>query len=177
MSEASDFSLEDARTIALEVHEHQTDKAGDPYMLHVESVAAGLVDFGPELEIAGMLHDVVEDSLEQTGRQITIDDLRDRGVPERSLASIALVSNNLHADETSYLDKILRISDSPDATLVKISDNAHNSLADRIAKLGRPADPKYADARKILHAAASPEDIALILRRVNPALLEEIEAE
>lgn len=93
------FTIEDARAIAIGVHANQTDKVGEPYMRHVESVAAGLADFGSELEIAGMLHDVVEDSLEQTGRQITIDELRAQGVPERSLQAIALVSNNLHPED------------------------------------------------------------------------------
>jgi (p)ppGpp synthase/HD superfamily hydrolase len=175
MSPATPFTLDDAREIALDVHSQQTDKIGRPYMEHVESVALGLADFDLDLQIAGLLHDVVEDSEEQTGRLIGIEELRERGVPERALDAIALVSNNLHPDGTTYLDKIARICESRDAALVKVADNAHNSLEERIAATGRPADPKYADARRLLYAAVPHEDIALILNRVNRPLLAELD--
>ncbi len=85
----TDFTLEDARAIAREAHAGQVDRLGIDYMEHVEAVAGALADFDLDVQIAGMLHDVVEDS------DLTIDDLRARGVSERSLAAVALVSNNL----------------------------------------------------------------------------------
>ena len=98
------------------------------YIEHVEAVAAGLVDFDLDIQIAGMLHDIVEDC------DITLDELRQRGVSERSLAAIELVSRNLHP-ELSYAEAIRLVTGSPDATLVKISDNAHNSRPDRVEAL------------------------------------------
>lgn len=160
------FTLDDARAIALEVHANQTDKTGEPYMLHVEAVAAGLADFDLDLQIAGMLHDVVEDSFDEIGREVTVDELRDRGVSERSLAAIAAVSSNLYPGHLTYLEKIERICQSPDAVLVKISDNAHNSLPVREAALaahGIAPSPKYAEARRLLYAAVGRDDIERIL--------------
>lgn len=167
------FTLEDAKAIALEVHSKQRDKAHQPYMLHVRAVAAGLADFDLDLQIAGMLHDVVEDSLKQIGRVVTIDELRERGVPERSLDAIALVSNNLHPDP-DYDAGIKLICTSADARLVKISDNAHNSLPQRIAGLDGPPNERYARARRMLYAATPRKDVETILRRVNPSLLTEL---
>lgn len=171
------FTLDEARAIARDVHTNQTDKLGEPYTLHVEAVADGLFDFDLDLQIAGMLHDVVEDALGEIGREITIDDLRTHGVPKRSLTAIAAVSKNLYPASLTYFDKIERICSSPDAVLVKISDNAHNSLPERVAALsarGVATSPKYADARRRLYAAADRTDVQRILTRVNPSLLAEI---
>lgn len=165
--------LEDARALAQTAHRGQVDKLGVEYIHHVEAVAAGLLDFDLDVQIAGMLHDVVEDS------DFTLEDLRTRGVPDRSLAAIELVSRNLHQD-LSYDEAILRISTSLDATLVKISDNAHNSRPDRVAALematGKSTDPRYARAREVLYAAAPADQVAKILRRVSPTLLNELPA-
>ena len=172
------FTLDDARVIATEVHARQVDKIGAPYLLHVEAVAAGLVDFDLDLQIAGLLHDVVEDSLDEMGREVTLDELRNRGVPERAVAAIAAVSSNLYPPDLSYDDKIERICASPDAVLVKISDNAHNSLPERVEALralGVLPSPKYAAARQRLYAAADRADVEAILRRANPSLLAELD--
>jgi (p)ppGpp synthase/HD superfamily hydrolase len=145
------LALDDARTIAHLAHAGQTDKLGRPYMEHVEAVAAGLLDFDLDIQVAGMLHDVVEDS------ELTLDDLRQRGVSERSLAAVELVSPNLHP-ELSYEEAIDRICTSADATLVKIADNAHNSRPDRVTALeaatGTPTNPRYARARQRLFTAS-----------------------
>lgn len=167
------MTLEDARALAQTAHRGQSDKLGVEYIHHVEAVAAGLLDFDLDIQIAGMLHDVVEDS------DFTLDHLRARGVPERSLTAIEMVSRNLHPD-LSYVEAILLISTSLDATLVKISDNAHNSRPERVAALelvtGKPPNARYARAREVLYAAAPAEQVAKILRRVSPPLLRELPA-
>ncbi|MDI6910398.1 HD domain-containing protein [Nocardioides sp.] len=167
------MTLEDARALAQTAHRGQEDKLGVEYIQHVEAVAAGLLDFDLDIQIAGMLHDVLEDS------HFTLDDLRARGVPERSLAAIEMVSRNLHPD-LSYDEAILQISTSLDATLVKISDNAHNSRPDRVAALelvtGKPTNPRYARAREVLYEAAPADQVAKILRRVSPPLFRELPA-
>ena len=165
----TDFTLEDARAIAREAHAGQVDKLGVDYMEHVEAVAGALADFDLDVQIAGMLHDVVEDS------DLTIDDLRARGVSERSLAAVALVSNNLGSGD--YLEHIEVICKDADATVVKIADNLHNMKADRVHELealtGKPQNPKYQDARELLWDAADPEDLESILWRVDrEALIE-----
>lgn len=163
------FALNDARDIARRAHAGQVDKLGVDYMQHVEAVAAGLIDFDLEVQIAGMLHDVVEDS------STNLEDLRAAGVPERAVAAVALVSRNLHP-ELDYIDAIALVCTSSDATLVKISDNAHNSLPERVAALtlatGEPANSRYSAARAKLFAAARADDVKAILTRANPSLLD-----
>lgn len=68
------MTLEVARTLARVAHRGQKDKIDVDYIHHVEAVAAGLVDFDVSIQIAGMLHDVVEDA------ELTLEDLRARGV-------------------------------------------------------------------------------------------------
>ncbi len=157
--------------MASAAHDGKVDKLGVPYIQHVEAVAAGLVDFDLDIQVAGMLHDVVEDS------DLTLDDLRARGVTERSIAAIELVSRNLHP-ELSYQEAIARICSSRDATLVKIADNAHNSLPDRVQaltdRLGVPPNPRYAEARALLYRAVTSNDVDAVLVRVNPSLRFEL---
>jgi (p)ppGpp synthase/HD superfamily hydrolase len=78
-----------------------------------------------------------------------------------------------------YEEKIRRITADPQATLVKIADNAHNSHPDRAAQL--PPDKrdrlaaKYRSARAALWPAANRRDIETIVRIVNPSLLVELD--
>lgn len=164
------FTLDDARAIAREAHAGQADQLGVDYMEHVEAVAAGLVDFDIEIQIAGLLHDTIEDS------DLTFDDLWARGVPERAIRAIELVTRTPHPG-LSYAEGIEQITTNNDATLVKISDHAHNSHPERVAALevkkGQPTNPRYAAARPVLYPAVSPGDVTAILARVAPALLNE----
>ncbi len=162
-------TLAEVDELADRAHAGQVDKAGVPYVAHVRAVAAGLEPLGPHLAMAGLLHDVIED----TGW--TAERLRAAGIPARVVALVEAVTN--HPD-TAYEEKLRRIAEDPDATLVKIADNAHNSRADRAAALP-PAQrerlaAKYRAARAALWPAADPGDIATILRVVNPDLLREL---
>jgi (p)ppGpp synthase/HD superfamily hydrolase len=158
----ADFTLNDARAIARKAHAGQKDKLGVDYMEHVDAVAGALIDFDLDIQIAGMLHDVVEDS------DITIGDLRKLGVSERSLAAVALVSNNLGSGD--YLEHIEVICQHPDATAVKIADNWHNMNEDRVQALekltGEPPHPKY-DAARVLLWAAGPAIVDTIRWRFD----------
>lgn len=163
-------TVEDVDAFAAAAHRGQVDKIGVPYIEHVRAVAAGLAPFGEDLVIAGLLHDVLEDT------DWTAGQLRAIGIPARSLAAVEAVTNQ---PGVPYEDKLRRIIRSSDATLVKIADNAHNSRPDRAAQL--PPDKrerlaaKYRSARAALWPAASRADIQAILRIVNPALLAELE--
>lgn len=167
------FTLEDALTIARQAHAGQVDKLGVDYMQHVEAVADALAYFPIEIQIAGALHDVVEDS------DLTIADLRAHGVPEASLAAISLVSNNLGSGD--YLDHIREICKHRDALLIKIADNIHNMDPGRVGELeqltGEPINPKYAAARELLWEAVGPADLQTIWWRIDPDGLKEEWAE
>ncbi|MGW8724768.1 HD domain-containing protein [Streptomyces sp. NPDC055808] len=160
VAEADDF--------ASRAHEGQVDKLGVPYVEHVRAVAAGLVPFGDDLVMAGLLHDVIED----TGW--TAERLRAAGVPPQVVSVVEAVTNQ---DGVPYEAKIRRITADRDATLVKIADNAHNSRPDRTG--GLPPDlrtrlaVKYRAARDLLWAAVDERDVEAIVAIVNPGLLNE----
>lgn len=151
------------------VHAGQVDKIGVPYVEHVRAVAAGLAPFGDHMVMAGLLHDIIEDT------DWTAEQLREAGIPGSVVNTVEAVTNQ---PGMPYEEKIRRIVSSRDATLVKISDNAHNSHPDRAAQL--PDDKrarlaaKYRAARDVLWAAADDADIESIVSIVNPALLDEL---
>ncbi|TLQ39235.1 HD domain-containing protein [Streptomyces marianii] len=163
-------SVREVDLLAERAHAGQVDKIGRPYIEHVRSVAAGLAPLGDELVMAGLLHDIVEDT------DWTAEALLDAGVPARVVEIVEAVTNQ---PGTAYEEKIRRITADPAATLVKIADNAHNSHPDRAAQL--PQDKrerlaaKYRTARAVLWPAASRADVEAIVRIVNPALLAEVD--
>lgn len=109
------MDIADVDALARLAHEGQTDRTGVPYVEHVRAVAAGLAAFGPELRMAGLLHDVVEDTHWTAAR------LRAAGVPDRVVAVVEQVTNR---PGVPYEDTLLRIAGCRDADLVKIADNA-----------------------------------------------------
>ncbi|MFC9891464.1 HD domain-containing protein [Streptomyces pilosus] len=162
-------SVNEADLMASCAHAGQVDKIGVPYIEHVRAVAAGLAPFGDELVIAGLLHDIIEDT------DWTAKGLREEGFSERVVSTVEAVTNQ---KGVPYEEKIRRIMHNSDATLVKIADNAHNSHPDRAAQLpdekrARLA-AKYRAARDILWAAADDRDIEAIITIVNPSLLDEL---
>lgn len=150
-------------------HAGQVDKIGVAYIEHVRSVAAGLTPFGDELVMAGLLHDIIEDT------DWTAEQLRGAGIPDRVVGLVEAVTNQ---KGVAYEEKIRRITSSRDATLIKISDNAHNSHPDRAAQLPEEKRArlaaKYRAARDVLWAAADDRDITAVVTIVNPTLLDEL---
>ncbi|MGW3495914.1 HD domain-containing protein [Streptomyces sp. NPDC001020] len=162
-------TVAEVEAIADRAHAGQVDKIGVQYVDHVRAVAAGLAPFGPDLEMAGLLHDVLEDT------DCTAEQLRALGVPNRVVGIVEDVTNT---PGVPYDEKIRRITSRQHATLVKIADNAHNSLRDRAAQLpperrARLAE-KYRAARDILWPTVDPDQIETIVSIVNPALLDEL---
>lgn len=160
------LTLAEVEALAESAHEGQVDKEGAPYVGHVRAVAHGLVPYGDHLRMAGLLHDIVED----TGW--TGDRLLAAGVPAPVVRTVLRVTRTEGQD---YADMIRAVAADRSACLVKIADNAHNSLAERLAGLA-PADRdrlprRYAEARPVLWAAVPDEDVRTIVSRVNPALL------
>jgi (p)ppGpp synthase/HD superfamily hydrolase len=162
-------TLGEVEALAAAAHAGQTDKIGVPYMEHVRAVAGGLVPFGERLVMAGLLHDVIEDT------DWTAERLRDAGVPGDVVSVVEAVTNQ---PGVPYEEKIRRIAGDRDAALVKISDNAHNSRPDRAARLPEEKRArlaaKYRAARDVLWAAVDDRDIAAVVTIVNPSLLEEL---
>jgi (p)ppGpp synthase/HD superfamily hydrolase len=165
-------TLEDVWVLAYIAHAGQTDKIGEPYFGHVEAVAKSLAPFGVRMQMAGYLHDVIEDADGWRAK-----DLREAGIPDDVVALVEAVTNE---PGISYEKKMAQITRrGRDAVLLKIADNAHNSRADRMARLSdkdrERLSQKYESARGILWEDTSVDDIAAILSIVNPDLLKELE--
>ncbi|MFJ1753475.1 phosphohydrolase [Kitasatospora sp. NPDC088134] len=165
-----DLTLAEVDALAERAHAGQYDRIGVRYVEHVRAVAVGLAPFGAERQMAGLLHDVLEDT------PLTAEDLLAAGVPAAVVATVRLVTRQ---PGTEYAQMLHGIVADPDATLVKIADNAHNSRADRAARLPE-ADrlrlaERYRAARAVLWPAAAPEDVRTIVGIVNPDLLAELD--
>ncbi|WP_145503159.1 HD domain-containing protein [Streptomyces sp. CFMR 7] len=164
------MNVAEVDALATAAHAGQVDKVGVPYIEHVRAVAAGLVPFGDHLAMAGLLHDVIEDT------DWTAERLRDAGVPGYVVALVEAVTNERGVP---YEEKVARITgQGRDAVLLKVADNAHNSHPDRAVKLSGEQrtrlGAKYRAARDILWPAVVDRDIETIVRIVNPSLLDEL---
>ena len=111
------MTIEDTLQIALDAHKGQKDLDGKPAILH--PVAVGIMGSNDAEIKAGFLHDVIEDS------ELTIDDLRNKGVDEEVLEALELLT---HDKETDYFEYVYRIVHSGNYTAIhtKINDLKHN---------------------------------------------------
>jgi hypothetical protein len=154
------FTVPDAHLLALEAHEGQVDKQGrDYYLAHLLPIAEALRPYGPHAEMAGALHDSVEDTRDHPdlARRYDFDRLRVLGVPDIVVEAIDAVTRRPGEPYISGL--IYRSAAHPLGRLVKLADNKHNLAAnDELAK----RDPerarslregRYRPARRILLAA------------------------
>ncbi len=143
------MTLEMASDLAEHAHRGQHDKAGRPYVEHVFAVRDLLAEHGEHAQMAGVLHDVLEDT------PLTADELRRHGCPDEVVAVVESVTRRRGEP---YEETIHRAAAHPLGRLVKLADNAHNSDEDRLAAL--PAEQaerlrdKYARAREVLEDAA-----------------------
>ncbi|MFH5878994.1 phosphohydrolase [Arthrobacter sp. NA-172] len=168
------FTVETAMVLAEVAHNRQKDKLKRPYREHVLAVGDALADFDDDIRIAGYLHDIAEDT------PITKQALLDMGVSERAVGIIERVTRRFQDDPDDYAAGIEYIAQDHDATLVKIADNAHNSLPERVRALAekwpdKAPTTRYAEAREVLYKAVLPGEIHLILQRINPDLLPELD--
>lgn len=134
-----------ALEIAQEVHLHQLDKGGAPYIGHPVRVAAACKS--DEAKIVALLHDVVEDGANQGW---SIARLRAEGFSETIIAAIESVTKR--AGE-QYDDFVLRAGQSDLGREVKLADISDNMDLTRIAHPS-PGDfariAKYQRAKKTL---------------------------
>ncbi|GLK67057.1 HD domain-containing protein [Hansschlegelia plantiphila] len=117
-------TIDRAIEIATEAHAGQTDKAGEPYILHPLRVAACLPE--GDARIVGVLHDVIENT------PWTIEQLRAEGFSEVALAGVDAVTRR---DGESYRDFIVRAGHDPIGREVMIADLADNMDLSRLPEV------------------------------------------
>jgi (p)ppGpp synthase/HD superfamily hydrolase len=123
-SEYQSTILERAIDVAVKSHQGQTDKAGQPYILHPLRVMMRMQTH--EERIAAVLHDVIEDT------DVTIDDLGKAGVPQDVLV---VVDHLTHRPDESYEAYVERIATHPIARRIKIADLEDNMDFKRLAQI------------------------------------------
>lgn len=182
---ASNDIVSSAVNIAHIAHRGQVDKQGGEYINHPLEVAKMLEIFGDRAYMAGVLHDVIEDS------DYTAQDLLDSHIPysvvkavnavsrpeDRSLSYMEWIRSikNISWEEDDFLSHQelenagLNTNDSiPLAVIVKLADNYHNSLSSRSENLPEGMEKRYSRARKILEKDI-PDNVIEILRSRIPA--------
>jgi len=117
-----------AIAIASEVHEYQTDKGGNAYILHPIRIMMRLRTDDEELMQIAVLHDVIEDS----NGKYTIERLRKTGFSKRVCKALELLT---HDPLDSYEEYVMRIASNKDAILVKMKDLHDNGDFTRLKGL------------------------------------------
>jgi len=164
-------TAKDAEAFARVVHEGQFDKAGRPYIEHLERVAARaetliadhfehrMVRWDAAIQVA-WLHDMLEPDKRPFG-PVTADRLREEGFSELVVSNVIALGSA--PSDRSYVEKIewllMLIREQLHVILVKIADVEDNSDPERLALLDEPTrerlKKKYGAALPILkHAAA-----------------------
>ena len=131
--------LDRAKAIATSAHEGQVDKAGKPYIEHPMRV----MNMGKTVEekIAGVLHDVVEDS------DWTFEMLEKEGIPKDVMDALRCVTK-LSEDE-DYDHFIERVKTNPLAVKVKLNDLKDNM---DITRLGEVTEKDLARLNKYIRS-------------------------
>jgi len=109
------IGLNEAITLAVSAYAGQTDKSGEPYILHVLRVMLAQKDV--EAMTVAALHDIVEDT------SITLADLEEAGWSARVVAAVDALT---HRDGEDYFDFNRRAASDELAKPVKIADLRDN---------------------------------------------------
>lgn len=99
-------------------HAGQVDKAGVPYVLHVARVGGALASLTDDFVMAGLLHDVVEDT------PFSLDYLASQGLPDRVVQAVDSVTKR---PGEPTVDAIRRALADPIGRYVKAADVLDNA--------------------------------------------------
>lgn len=112
--------LSKAIAIAAKAFEYQTDKAGEPYILHCLYVMNHVYPQSDNiLRICAVLHDLLEDCPEWD-----LDGLEQEGFPDEVLGVLDLLTHKPGISYYKYIDGLLV---SERAVKIKMADLEHNS--------------------------------------------------
>jgi len=121
-----------AISIASKAFENKLDKGGKPYILHCLWVMNKVRHLGEEAMIIAVLHDIVEDTNENSEINYTFAKLTELGFSDNVIGCLHLLTHN---EETPYDEYIKAISVHKIATEVKKADIEHNSNVSRLKGL------------------------------------------
>lgn len=113
-----------ALELAVEKHKNQTDKAGNPYILHPLHVMENVNS--KDGKIVAILHDIIEDT------DITEDYLLKIGLSKRIVDAVVALTRS---EDIDYQEYIKNLSSNPLAKEVKLADLEHNMDLKRLPTL------------------------------------------
>ena len=113
-----------ALELAVEKHKNQTDKAGNPYILHPLHVMENVNN--KEGKIVAILHDIIEDT------DITENYLLKIGLSKRIVDAVVALTRS---EDIDYQEYIKTLSSNPLAKEVKLADLEHNMDLKRLPTL------------------------------------------
>lgn len=113
-----------ALELAVEKHKNQTDKAGNPYILHPLYVMENVNS--KEGKIIAILHDIIEDT------DITEDYLLKIGLSKRIVDAVVALTRS---EDIDYQEYIKNLGSNPLAKEVKLADLEHNMDLKRLPTL------------------------------------------
>lgn len=124
--------LENAIIVAANAHKGQTDKGGQPYILHPIRVMFGCKSL--EEKTVAMLHDALEDT------PLTAADLTDAGFPSEVVEAVVCLTKEEGEEYDTYIERVCmnRL-----AALVKLADLSDNM------DLKRLLEPTERDFRRL----------------------------
>jgi (p)ppGpp synthase/HD superfamily hydrolase len=132
--------LDQAIKLAIEVHEGQVDKGGNPYILHPlrvmcaveKDLRSGSGKHREDYLCAAVLHDVIEDYDAEDYTEEQILEKVYFGVGEQGATAIYCLTRN---DRESWKNYIQRVYENPIARFVKIHDLEDNGDLSRLKKI------------------------------------------
>lgn len=145
-------TVKDVECFVRIAHDGQVDKLGRNYVAHhLRPVAAKLAERGVHAEMAGLLHDILEDTW------VTASDLHDLGVPNEVVRAVRAVSKR---PGESYDALIARAAADPLGVWVKLADNELNLESNAELAISDPEAAerlrrKYEQAREVLLSGAT----------------------
>lgn len=134
--------IEIALRIALEAHEGQTDKAGDPYILHPLRVMQNVK--GTDTKIVALLHDVIEDSV------VTAQYLLESGFPAHIVRSVETLTKTEGMDYGAYLAEVVKDPVAREVKLADLHDNLALTRMNTVTEMDLPRLNKYLSALEFL---------------------------
>lgn len=116
-----------ANMLALIVFKDKKDKAGEPYIRHLNKVSESFKD--DKGKVVALLHDLVEDT------SFTFEDLKSLGFSDDIIDTLRLLTNDLD-DYDKYVERLLK-SDNLLAKKVKMADLLDNMNLNRFSELDK----------------------------------------
>jgi (p)ppGpp synthase/HD superfamily hydrolase len=139
------MNITNAILIATKVHDDQTDKGGQPYILHPIRV---MMQFGDNTHrIVSILHDVMEDS------SIDEDILNNYGFDKDIIEAVNCLTRKKNENYFDYIDRIKTNKIASNVKLADLRDNMNLERIPNLTKKDKKRVEKYEKAYKIINNA------------------------